>query len=126
MIEVSNGELVDKAAILKVKLDSIQDLEKLENIQKEFDHLVEKMTEIGMTLSSEIFIKLYQLHRQNWELIEIWNRKDKAQNYDTEYIEVTKKSNQLNKERFLLKSELNKGSYFKEEKSQIYDGFSPQ
>jgi hypothetical protein len=34
-IEVSNGEIIDKLTILKIKLDQIKDADKLVNIQKE-------------------------------------------------------------------------------------------
>ena len=39
LVEVSNGELLDKISILELKLLKIEDEEKLVNIQKEFDTL---------------------------------------------------------------------------------------
>ena len=39
LVEISNGELLDKISILELKLLKIEDEEKLINIQKEFDTL---------------------------------------------------------------------------------------
>ena len=39
MVEISNGELLDKLSILKIKLDNISEDDKLKNIRKEFDIL---------------------------------------------------------------------------------------
>jgi len=39
LVEISNGELLDKISILELKLLKIKDKEKLVNIQKEFDIL---------------------------------------------------------------------------------------
>ena len=38
-VEVSNGELLDKISILEIKMEMIEDKEKLVNIHKEFNIL---------------------------------------------------------------------------------------
>ena len=38
-IEVSNGEILDKVSILEIKLERISDVQKLSNIQNEWDAL---------------------------------------------------------------------------------------
>ena len=38
-IEVSNGEIIDKLTILKIKLERIRDKKKLSNLKKEFNEL---------------------------------------------------------------------------------------
>ena len=38
LVEISNGELLDKISILELKLLKIEDEEKLVNIQKELIH----------------------------------------------------------------------------------------
>jgi hypothetical protein len=52
-IEISNGELLDKVAILKIKLKNVKDLKKQEDIKKEHDLLTAKMT----TLTELLFEK---------------------------------------------------------------------
>ena len=120
-VKVSNGELVDKAAILKVKLEKIKDQKKLNNINTEYQYLLECMSQIGVTEDSSHFKDLFAIHLINWDLIETWNSKEKSNEFDEEYIEVTKKSNQCNRERFKIKSDLNQHSEIVEEKSEIYD-----
>ena len=39
LVEISNGELLDKISILELKLLKIEDEEKLVNIQKELDKI---------------------------------------------------------------------------------------
>ena len=38
-IEISIGEIVDKLSILQIKKNNIEDVVKLENINKEYDYL---------------------------------------------------------------------------------------
>ena len=38
-IDVSNGEIIDKLTILEIKLDRIDDQDKIKNIKKEYDIL---------------------------------------------------------------------------------------
>ena len=43
-IEVSNGEILDKVSILEIKLERISDVQKLSNIQNEWDALQNAVT----------------------------------------------------------------------------------
>ena len=121
IIEVSHGELVDKAAILEVKLEHLSSRAKRVNVKRELGVLRPAMEELGLSVDSEIFRQLLALHRRNWDLVERWNQLDREGRYDDEYIAVTRASNQCNRERFLLKSKLNERSIIVEEKSALYD-----
>ncbi len=124
-VEVSHGELVDKAAVLEVKLERISSRAKRVNIRRELGGLRQAMAALGIATDSEIFRELLALHRRNWDLVERWNMLDREGRYDEEYIAVTRASNQCNRERFRLKSKLNERSLLVEEKSAIYDGPPP-
>lgn len=121
VVEVSHGELVDKAAILAVKLERLVSRAKRVSVKRELAGLQRAMAELGLGVDSEIFRQLLALHRRNWDLIERWNELDREGRYDDEYIAVTRASNQCNRERFLLKRKLNERSVIVEEKSAIYD-----
>jgi len=119
-VEVSKGELVDKVAILKVKLGRIEDGAKVLNIEKEYRILRAAMQELGLGEDSHVFRQLFDLHQRSWDLIETWNQLIHENRFDKEYIEVTRAANECNRQRFLLKNELNEKSEFVEEKSNIY------
>lgn len=53
IIEISNGELVDKVSILEIKHQKITSKEKLKNIEAEYSYLKQKMELIGITDQSK-------------------------------------------------------------------------
>ena len=120
-IEVSTGELVDKVAILKVQLERLSGEAKIKNVDREFHLLRAAMQSVGLSEYCESFQQLLELHLRNWDLVERWNELEKNACFDDEYIKVTRASNECNRERFRLKSQLNEGSRIVEEKSGIYD-----
>ena len=52
-IEISIGDLVDKVSILLIKLNRIQNKEKLKNIQQEYNLLIKSLESIGITPESK-------------------------------------------------------------------------
>ena len=52
-IDVSPGELIDKITILQIKADKIQDISKLENVNKELELLTKSLHE-GVKITNEL------------------------------------------------------------------------
>ena len=52
-IDVSPGELIDKITILQIKADKIQDISKLENVNKELALLTNSLHE-GVKITNEL------------------------------------------------------------------------
>ncbi len=125
-VEVSNGELVDKVAVLEVKLRHILNPEKRKNLDFEYRNLRSAMEELGSEVDGDIFQRLIDVHEKNWHLMERWNELDQEGRFDDEYVEVTRASNECNRERFRLKVVLNKLSGIVEEKSEIYGDYTPR
>ena len=61
-IEVSIGELVDKLSILEIKLEKIEDKEKILNIEKEYDLLIIEYRKI-LKAHSDIKNRFWKLKR---------------------------------------------------------------
>jgi len=61
-IEVSNGEIVDKITILKIKLRNIKSKDKLVNIKKELFELLPNLRKIGLKQKSSLFKKLESIN----------------------------------------------------------------
>ncbi len=112
---------MDKAVVLKVKLERLSDKSRIENVDREYRQISAAMLRIGVDQQSESFQQLLELHRKNWDLVERWNELEREDCFDAEYIMVTRASNACNRERFRLKSQLNENSRIVEEKSGIYD-----
>ena len=51
-IEVSNGEIVDKYTILKIKESKIKDSDKLDNVRQEIKELTPSFEKIGISEKS--------------------------------------------------------------------------
>ena len=115
-VEVSNGEVVDKITILKIKLDKIKDSDKLENIKKEYRILSPYME------SFEVKREFENLHAINfllWEVEDNIREKEKIEEFDEEFISLARQVYRLNDERARIKKTINEktGSELIEEKS---------
>lgn len=118
-IEVSDGEIVDKVTILKIKSERITDIYKLENINRELNTLLPLLDEIGVNEVHPLFIQLYEINSKLWEIedaIRICERDNRFGGYFVELARSVYKTNDL---RFEVKKEINlkTSSNFVEEKS---------
>jgi hypothetical protein len=66
-IEVSNGEIIDKLTIVRIKIERIRDKEKLENLTKELDTLSEASSSI-MNQDDPLYKSLYQINSELWDI----------------------------------------------------------
>lgn len=109
-VPISIGELIDKITILKIKLERITDVEKLENIKKEYTILINIMKEIKIDENDEMFQKLYKLNIEFWDYHE-WQRqkwKETTDNkIDVELYYRTRTEHELNDKRAIIKKEIN-------------------
>ena len=124
-IEISIGELVDKATILAIKIQKIKDKKKLKNIRKEYDLLCGSMKETGITLHSEEFNSLKGVNLKLWDIEDKIRSKEAKKEFDSEFIELARNVYFNNDYRAKLKKDINIkfGSEIIEEKEyQVYSG----
>lgn len=120
-VEVSVGELLDKISILEIKLERIQDEDKLKNIEKELRCLMQ-VREENLTLNTECEDILFQLKRTNerlWEIEDLIRECEREKNFTQTFIDLARSVYKQNDQRALLKRLLNEklGSELVEEKS---------
>ena len=127
-IEVSNGEIIDKLTILKIKLDQIKDADKLVNIQKEYDYL---NAVVGMiyaefkddqVLTEELqFLHddLLNVNKTLWNIEDYIRAFEKTEVFNEGFIELARSVYFTNDDRSDVKKKINTltGSQFVEEKS---------
>jgi hypothetical protein len=120
-VEISNGELVDKVTILSIKRNKIKSPEKLKNIEKEFNTLYQNMTGLGIDEESAEYQELLQVNQILWDVEDELRKKEAAQTFDDEFIELARKVYFTNDKRAEIKRRINTltKSEFVEEKTYV-------
>src|SRR5215470_15433849 len=120
-VPISCGELIDKITILEIKAERIRDAAKLTNIRNELDALNRTWSAHD---SSRFDIaaeraRLKGVNETLWDIEDRIRLKEKAQAFDSEFVELARAVYFRNDERAAVKREINLrlGSALVEEKS---------
>lgn len=107
-IPVSVGEMIDKLSILQVKKIKVNDEDKLEFINKEFELLYNFSSEYLNNLEIElIYNKLILVNTNLWDIEDKLRVIEKEKKFEGEFISLARKVYFTNDERFRLKNEIN-------------------
>ena len=110
LVEVSNGELLDKISILELKLLKIEDEEKLINIKKEFETLNPLVVKLFETYDGQLqnhYLELAKINGELWD-IEDWIRDcEREKRFDKEFIELARSVYITNDKRCEVKKLIN-------------------
>jgi len=121
MTEVQIGELIDKITILQIKLERINDPAKLANIKAELDTLLSTYAkEVPHSSHVEnLWQQLHEVNKQLWIIEDAIRDKERAQEFDKEFIKFARSVYYTNDKRCRIKRDLNllAGSRLMEEKS---------
>lgn len=120
-IDISTGELVDKVTILAIKLEKISDPSKVKNIRKEYELLLQPMTDCGIGTDSEEFLALKGVNLKLWEIEDRIRVKEAQKAFDSEFIELARSVYFTNDRRAEIKKRINlaTGSELVEEKEYV-------
>ncbi|MFO7338476.1 MAG: DUF6165 family protein [Lysobacteraceae bacterium] len=121
LVPVSFGELLDKIAILQIKSERIRDPEKLANVRKELEAL-ERTWMAHPAAARDIAglrAELKAVNERLWVIEDEIRLKEKAQEFDEEFIRLARSVYFENDERARIKKAINLalGSAYVEEKS---------
>lgn len=121
LVPVSFGELLDKIAILQIKSERIDDAAKLENVRKELSALEKTWMGHPAAVGDVVRLRaeLKQVNERLWEIEDAIRVKEKAREFDDEFVRLARSVYFENDERARLKREINLalGSSYVEEKS---------
>ena len=110
LVEVSNGELLDKISILELKLLKIEDEEKLINIKKEFETLNPLVVDLFINHDSQLqnhYLELAKINGELWD-IEDWIRDcEREKRFDKEFVELARSVYITNDKRCEVKKLIN-------------------
>ncbi len=117
-IEVSNGEIADKLAIIEIKLGRIKDDLKLANLRKEYEILNNAVAAI-IDKKHPLYLDLYNINNQLWDIEDHIRDLERAKNFDDDFIQTARSVYFINDKRSDVKRKINEltGSNLTEEKS---------
>ena len=123
LTEISAGELLDKIAILEIKLVKIKDKENLLEINKEYKSLKEvKNSNIKLTKDLEnLIIQLKEINLKLWDFEDKTRICEKNKDFGQTFINLSRSVYLNNDKRANIKSKINKmlGSNIKEVKQYV-------
>ena len=122
-VEVAPGELIDKITILEIKLERIEDADKLANVKLDWETLsaardaaIEPTDELER-LSAE----LKQANERLWQIEDDIRDRERNKDFGDAFVELSRSVYLTNDKRAALKREINEllGSRLIEEKSYV-------
>ena len=109
-IPVSWGELIDKITILEIKMNRIQDVEKLDNISKELQalSLIFNQNCSEPELVGQLKTELRTVNEKLWEIEDDIRKCEKVKNFSQHFIDLARSVYMSNDQRSVIKREINK------------------
>ncbi len=109
-IEISTGELIDKLSILEIKLLNINDPQKSSNVYKELETLnpyfQDLLDKYGLKIKN-LYIKISRINKTLWDIEDDIRDKEKAEEFDEEFVELARSVYIVNDQRAAVKKEIN-------------------
>lgn len=109
-IEISIGELIDKLSILEIKLTNIKDSKKSINVYKELETLnpyfQDLLDEYGLKIKS-LYTEISRINKVLWDIEDAIRDKEKAKEFDEEFVELARSVYITNDQRAAVKKEIN-------------------
>lgn len=105
-IEVSNGEIIDKLTIIRIKLERISDKAKLVNLKKEYKELISSSASIIST-EDPLYKALYEVNCELWEIEDHIRDLERKKAFDDDFISTARAVYLKNDKRSELKREIN-------------------
>ena len=121
LAEISAGELIDKITILEIKKAKINDVAKLNDVEKELSSLnltFEKSIHEPSRIKN-LIDKLKSINLEHWDIEDGKRLAEKNNNFNENFIELARNVYKTNDERSKIKLEINNilGSNIREVKS---------
>ena len=114
-IEISNGELLDKITILKIKLIKIKDDDKRKYLMEEHDLLVVKMMVLTDSFDNKddegeylkLIDQLFSVNERLWNIEDQIREKESKNIFDKDFIELARSIYFINDVRSIIKKSIN-------------------
>lgn len=123
LINIGPGEAYDRLTILQIKLDKMEDPDKLENVRREWTSLSSSLTEYcaerDQTVPAELVEALKEVNEKLWKVEDDLRYLERTKSFGDGFVKLARMVYYLNDERASIKKEINlkMKSEFVEEKS---------
>ncbi len=104
---ISVGQLFDQISILEIKNEKIKDEEKTANIKRELKLLKGLAAEEGLQLDTAYYYELKSVNKKLWKIEDIIREKERAKEFDIEFIELARSIYHINDRRSAIKRKIN-------------------
>lgn len=104
---VSLGELIDKLSILIIKEEKISDSKKLAHIKDEKIELENILRNLKLDETNLHLLKMVEINKILWKIEDDIREKERAKEFDEEFIKLARAVYINNDERFKRKNEIN-------------------
>jgi hypothetical protein len=105
-IEVSNGEIMDKLSIIRIKLERIKDESKLLNLRNESDVLKAAADSI-ISLDDPLYMALYDVNCELWDIEDHIRDLEREKNFGSDFVQTARSVYFKNDKRSEIKREIN-------------------
>ena len=118
-VDAAVGEVFDRITILDLKLERIDDPNRLDYVYGEKVALLSALEKQNVKIEKSLYEQLYSINSKIWDTEAGFRDKEAKKEFDDEFIEFARLNAKYNDERFLVKSKINKhyGSAIREQKS---------
>ena len=114
-VDVSNGELLDKVSIIKLKIENISNPTKHKHIRREHDELIAQMMELTDSIKDvelearylSLYDQLFTTNEKLWHLEDRIREKEKRNIFDQDFIDIARAIYYMNDARAGIKKEIN-------------------
>ena len=121
LVEIAPGELIDKITILQIKMERIQDADKLQNVRIELDVLARARDDSVAPSEAldRMSADLKAVNESLWDIEDNIRNCERDQDFGPKFIELARSVYRCNDRRAALKRDINEllGSKLIEEKS---------
>lgn len=107
IIQVSPGEVMDKAAILSIKSRRIKDPEKLVHVRKELGYLRNALKNEKIDNNCKEARALKKINSKLWDFENAIREKEERKHFDEEFVQIARTIYRLNNARYALKRIIN-------------------
>ncbi|HOU96968.1 MAG TPA: DUF6165 family protein [Bacteroidales bacterium] len=105
-VEVSNGEIIDRLTILMIKLEKINDENKLVNIRKEYEVVAEAAKSI-LSLDDPLVTELYNINSKLWDIENHIRDLERRKDFGEDFVNTARSVYFTNDRRAEIKREIN-------------------
>jgi multidrug resistance efflux pump len=108
-VEIAPGELIDKITILEIKIENIQDEDKLTNVRREYEMLRDVLQKevVQSEELSRLTAALKEVNAELWRIEDDIRAQERAETFGAEFVALARSVYRTNDRRAALKREIN-------------------